>query len=236
MFVFAHRGASAIAPENTLLAIREALRMKVDGIEIDIHGVAGELLVFHDRWLHRCTDGQGRLSDHSLASLRALNAGRGERIPLLWEVLCEVRGACTLNIEIKELDEPGLLLAMLERAINELGFCREQLPISSFNHHLLRRVKLLCPQHPVGALTASIPLDYAAFAERLGAVSLNASMCCVCPELIQDAKARGLKTYVYTVDEEPDMAMLASWGVDGIFSNVPDKAMAFCRRLPATSY
>ncbi|MDF2178708.1 glycerophosphodiester phosphodiesterase family protein [Aliiglaciecola sp. CAU 1673] len=232
MFVFAHRGASAIAPENTLLAIRKALEMEVDGIEIDIHSIEGELLVFHDRWLHRCTNGKGRLTDHSLAELRALDAGKGERIPLLWELLSEIRGTCTLNIEIKELDEPGVLISMVDKAIKELGFRREQLPISSFNHHLLRRIKLLKPEHPIGALTASIPLDYAAFAQRLGAVSLNAALSCICPELIQDAKSKGLKTYVYTVDQEQDMEMLASWGVDGIFSNYPDRAMAFCRDLP----
>ncbi len=87
MLIFAHRGASADAPENTLLAIEKALAQGADGIEIDVHQTGDDLVVIHDRWLHRTTNGQGQLQDYSLAELKLLDAGQGQQIPTLWQVM-----------------------------------------------------------------------------------------------------------------------------------------------------
>ena len=101
MKVIAHRGASAQEPENTLLAIQAAIDAKVDAIEIDIHLVENQLVVIHDRWLDKTTNGSGRVGDKAFTELRQLDAGKGQKIPTLWEVLETIDGQCDLNIELK---------------------------------------------------------------------------------------------------------------------------------------
>ncbi|GAB3013465.1 glycerophosphodiester phosphodiesterase [Bowmanella dokdonensis] len=234
MLVIAHRGASAVAPENTLLAMQMAINMGVDGIEIDVHEVEDEHLVIHDRWLHRTTQVRGRLTDFSLARLRELDAGQGQRIPTLWEVMQEVRGQCSLNIELKGVTHVIPILRLLDKAVQELGFDYSQLLLSSFNHHLLFEIKQIRPELLTGALTASCPLDYAAFAHTLQAFSIHIYLDFVNPAFVADAKDKGLQVYVYTVDEVEDMDMLRAWGVDGIFTNMPDRAIAHLRQPVVT--
>ena len=97
MLCFGHRGARGHEPENTLRSVRRALELGADGIEVDVHFTAGELLVIHDETLERTTDGKGRVAAQTFAYLRSLDAGQGERIPTLAEV-CELetryRGRC----------------------------------------------------------------------------------------------------------------------------------------------
>ena len=225
MRVIAHRGASAQAPENTLLAIETALNMKVDAVEIDIHLVENELVVIHDRWLHKTTNGQGRLKDISFSTLRSLDAGQGQRVPTLWEVLQLVNGRCELNIELKAESTVVPVLQMLHKAIAELGFTQSQFLISSFNHHLLQEVKLADRAWRIGALTGSRPLSFARFAEELDAYSIHIDVDFVDQIFVDDAHGRGLKVFVYTVDHEEDIADLMAMKVDGIFTNDPTRSM-----------
>jgi len=111
MLIFAHRGASGIEPENTLRAIRSALDANVDGIEIDVHQVEDKLVVIHDRWLQRTTSGNGQLKHYSFEQLRALDAGHGEVIPTLDEVLALTANKCLVNIELKGIKDIKLLFA-----------------------------------------------------------------------------------------------------------------------------
>jgi len=227
MLVFAHRGASADAPENTLLAIKAALAQGCDGIEIDVHQHGDKLVVIHDHWLHRTTNGTGQLKDHSFEALQQLNAGSDERIPTLWQVMECIAGRCLLNIEIKGVSDVQLVLDNIEKAIHELNFTLDHFIVSSFDHHLLRSIKAHNPDLKIGALTASKPIEYAAFAQALNAYSVNADVSFVDEAFVLDAKQRGLKFFVYTVDQPADLATLASWQVDGVFSNGPGKAKAF---------
>ncbi|GGZ47837.1 glycerophosphodiester phosphodiesterase [Paraglaciecola chathamensis] len=227
MLVFAHRGASADAPENTLLAIKAALTQGCDGIEIDVHQHGDKLVVIHDHWLHRTTNGTGQLKDHSFEALKQLNAGSDERIPTLWQVMECIAGRCLLNIEIKGVSDVQLVLDNIEKAIHELNFTLDHFIVSSFDHHLLRSIKAHNPDLKIGALTASKPIEYAAFAQALNAYSVNADVSFVDEAFVRDAKQRGLKFFVYTVDQPADLATLASWQVDGVFSNGPGKAKAF---------
>ena len=224
MLIFAHRGASAEAPENTLLAVDKALQQGADGIEFDVHQTGIDLVVIHDQWLHRTTNGHGKLADFSLNELKKLNAGEGQQIPTLWEFMQRVDGQCLLNIEIKGVDDVQLVLSHIDRAVLELNFKAQQFIVSSFDHPLLKRIKTLRPSLKIGALTASKPLDYAAFAETLQAYSVNADVSFVDQHFVDDAKSRGLKIFVYTVDEEADLLKLKDWGVDGVFCNAPGLA------------
>lgn len=224
MLVFAHRGASGIAPENTLLAIQAALDADIDGIEIDIHEVNNQLFVIHDRWLHRTTSGTGQLSHHNTEYLRGIDAGAGEKIPTLDEVFSLIAGKCTLNIEIKTLNNVDLLFDSIESAIKNSAFTLDKILLSSFNHHLLYKLHQQRPEFSIGAVTACHPLEYATFAEQLNAYSVHIDVDFVSPDFVEDAHRRGLKVFVFTVDEVDDIHAMQALGVDGIFANFPAKA------------
>ncbi len=231
MQIIAHRGASGDYPENTLLAIEQAIRQGADAIEIDVFAVQGELIVIHDHHLARTTNGSGSIYQYSLQQLMQLDAGRGEPIPTLWQVLQCVQHKLWLNIELKGADTVTPLLTLLDKAEQQPGFDCQQLLISSFNHHLLAELKRARPELKLGALTASLPLDYAAFAQQLQAYSVNCDVSFINQAFVDDAKARGLKVYVYTVDQADDLSRLQQYGVDGIFSNYPAKSRAMLNKV-----
>lgn len=225
MQIIAHRGASGDYPENTLLAIEQAVLQGADAVEIDVFAVDGELIVIHDHHLARTTNGSGSIYQHSLAQLQQLDAGRGQHIPTLWQVLQLLAPTpLWLNIELKGDNTVAPLLPLLERAERELQFDLNRLLISSFNHHLLAALRQQQPALKLGALTASLPIDYAAFAQQLNAYSVNCDVSFINQAFVDDAKARGLKVYVYTVDQADDIARMAEYGVDGIFSNYPARS------------
>jgi glycerophosphoryl diester phosphodiesterase len=224
MLIFAHRGASADAPENTLLAIDLALTQQADGIEIDVYQLGNELVVIHDRWVCRTTNGNRPLSDYTLEELQTLDAGQGQFVPTLWQVLQQVQGKCLMNIEIKGVHDVLLVKESINKAIRHLNFKPEQFIVSSFNHHLLLAFKSIAPTIKIGALTASNPLGHANFAQELNAYSVNVDVSFVDQAFVMDAHRRGLKMFVYTVDEPEELLRLQAWGVDGVFCNRPAKA------------
>ncbi|MCH7347494.1 glycerophosphodiester phosphodiesterase [Aeromonas sp. MR7] len=223
MQIIAHRGASGLAPENTLKAIRLALTLGAQAIEIDVQRADGELWVFHDRRLERCTDGSGVLTAQSRAYLAGLDAGEGEPIPTLWQVMEAIAGKAELHIELKGAQTADEVARLTLRAEAELGFTPAHWVVSSFHHPELARFAALRPEIRLGALTSTIPLTLAKFAAELGAWSLNCDLDFVDEALVMDAHRRGLKVLVYTVDHTADLTVLAAMGVDGIFTNRPDR-------------
>src|SRR5690554_2127224 len=135
MLIFAHRGASFEAPENTIAAFGKALDAQADGIEIDVYPLEDEWVVFHDRYLSRLTAHSGRLQDLSLAQLRSLKVFGQQQIPTLDEALEFIGGRCQVNIELKGADIRRGLTRHLRRAIEQANFTEQQLLVSSFNHH-----------------------------------------------------------------------------------------------------
>lgn len=227
MQIFAHRGASGSYPENTLLAIEQALLAKADGIEIDVFCVENELVVIHDENVSRTTNGTGFLQDLTLKQLQQLDAGSGQQVPTLWQVLQLVNNQALLNIELKGADTAETLVALLKKAETELGTKPDKLLISSFNHHLLKQIQNHRPDLKLGALTASLPLDYAAFASELGAWSVHCDKGFINQQMVQDAHQRGLKVLVYTVNDAVTAKNMQQLGVDGIFCNYPQEARSW---------
>lgn len=227
MQIIAHRGASGEYPENTLLAFTQAIKQGADAIELDVFAVENTLIVIHDAKLERTTNGQGSIYQHSLAELARVDAGRGEHIPSLWQVLQLVQGKCWLNIELKGANTLQPLLKLLDRAQTELAFDLSTLLISSFNHQLLAALKTARPTIRIGALTACIPLHYAAFASELAAEAVHCDAGFIDESMVKDAKARGLKVYVYTVDTAAELQQMQQLGVDGIFTNYPAKSRLY---------
>ena len=225
LLCFGHRGALAHAPENTLKGVERGVALGADWIEIDVQLCAdGRAVVIHDRRLERCTSGRGLVADTPWAALRALDAGDGERIPLLDEVFECVGGRAGLNVEIKGPGAAPEVVRVARRWVAR-GWPAERLLLSSFDHRQLADVRRLAPELGVGVLLAGVPLDLAACAEALGARSVNLSVDFLDAALIEDARRRALRVYVYTVNELDDIDRCRRLGVDGVFSDYPERVV-----------
>ncbi|MEQ1438966.1 glycerophosphodiester phosphodiesterase family protein [Fontimonas sp. SYSU GA230001] len=224
--VIGHRGAAGHAPENTLLSIDTAIRLGAHWIEIDIQHHAGELWLMHDLTLDRTTNGRGLLRAHSAAALRRLDAGRGEHIPTLPEALDLIEQRVSVNIELKSWDGCAAAVAACLREYLADGWAPERLQVSSFHLPELWEFKQLLPEVPLGVLYCGVPLDWAGLTAELGAQSLNISAEFVDARLVADAHARGRQLNVYTVNDPAALRLLYELGVDGVFSDFPDRALA----------
>ncbi len=226
-----HRGASAHEPENTLRSIRRALEMGANGIEIDVRlSRDGELVVFHDARLARTTGSRGTVSRRTLAELRQLDAGGGERIPTLREVFDLVAGRAWLNVELKARGTGAAVLRETERAVAEGGWRYEDIVVSSFHRAEIKAMRALGGEGAasvrVGLLLARRPVSLARLAEALGATSLHLPRRLASPGMLARARALGLRVLVFTVNDEAEIVRLRQAGVDGVFTDHPDRALA----------
>lgn len=231
MKVFAHRGASGDFPENTKSAILEALKVGVDGIEVDIQSSFDDYMVIHDSWLDRTTSGKGRVSNFSAHELSKLDAGNGEKIPTLQQLFDWNNNKSLLNIELKHTFALERFVAQLEQNIEAKKISKANILVSSFDHHQLQWLKNKLPWLKIGALTSSIPINYAKFASDLNAYSVHADKTFINKAFAEDAKKRGLKIYAYTVDRKEDIALMLEYGIDGIFTNYPARTKAYLLSL-----
>lgn len=232
----AHQGASAVAPPNTLSAFEKAIALGAHGVELDVHLSAdGVPVVIHDFTVDRTTDGQGRVADLPLATLKALDAGSwfdpafaGERIPTLEEVFAAVGQQLLVNVELKvpPREDRGLEKAVVEQVARH-GMSNRVL-ISSFNPYALRRTRCLDPRIPLGllyntALLSRLARAIATLMPDLQPEAIHPHWALVRPSNVRQAHARGRRVMVWTVDEPTAVERLIGWGVDGVITNRPDR-------------
>ena len=223
MIKIGHRGAMGYAPENTLLSFKKAIPI-CDMVELDVYVCkTGEVVVFHDHRLERCTNGTGLVMDKTFTELRALDAGQGEQIPTLAEVLELVDNQVAINIELKGPGTAYPVFQIVDQFIKADRYRLDRFVISSFNHPELNHFKALSPEASIGCLISCIPTDLAAIAKTVQADYLNVCGEFISQELVDDAHRRGLKILVWTVNEVDDIEYIKGLGVDGIFSNYPDR-------------
>lgn len=226
MFVYAHRGASALAPENTLSAFDEAIKSGADGIEFDVYQHENEFLVIHDRWVDRTTNGSGTIESMSFEQIRSLDAGDGQYVPTLSETMGRIGLNCQLNIEMKGIHDIPLFVDYIIVHCKNNQQPIQNIVFSSFDHHALKQLKTRQPSFRIAALTANKPIHYALFAQELEAESVNIDVTFVDLPFIEDAKKRNLKVGVFTVNHQEDLLKLKEWGVDAVFCNNPAQALA----------
>ena len=219
-----HRGAMGHAPENTLLSFRKALELGVQCVEGDVYYVDDRLMVIHDDRLERTTNGSGYLGDHDFDTLRSLDAGEGERIPTLEEVFETVDLRAGVNIELKGSGTAGPVVDFIA-ARRKDGWRDDLILVSSFNHTELEAVHRMDPQIKLGLLIAGPPADAAALAVALGAYSIHLSLKYIDREFIVHAHSRNLKVFVFTVNEPEDIRRMGALGVDGVFTNYPERVL-----------
>lgn len=222
MLCIGHRGARGYAPENTMGSIELAIAQGVTWIEIDIREHSGELVVIHDKYLERTTNGHGHIYQHDLANLQQFKSSNGQSIPLLQDVIKRVNRRATINIELKDRNSAQPTLALIDDFIKR-GWSYDDFLVSSFYHHALRDIKQQQPNIKTGALCASVMLDYAKFAQELDAWSINLCSESLNQEIVDDAHQRGLKVFVYTVNDTRLFSEFSAMGVDGVFTDYPQR-------------
>lgn len=228
---FAHRGASAVCPENTMAAFRKSLELGATGIETDVQMSSdGGLVLIHDENLKRTAGAEGYVKDHTLSQLLELDAGswfgpefQNERLPTLEELLDLLQERDTLlNIELKNgmFLYPGLEEKVIA-AVRDYGMS-ERVVLSSFNHYSLAYCKSLAPEIRTGILYGEglyRPWDYAA---SLHADALHAYHYAVLPEFVAEASEHNVVYHPWTVNDPGRMKALIAAGVAGIITDYPD--------------
>ncbi|QNU25156.1 glycerophosphodiester phosphodiesterase family protein [Geobacillus zalihae] len=253
--VIAHRGASGYAPEHTLSSYRLAARMQADYIEVDVRAAKdGKLVALHDATLARTTNAETvyphrspwRVSDFSFRELKELDAGSwfhprfaGERIPTLDEVIQMLKAErveAPLYIETKQ---PGIEEAVVH-LLKKHGFLQQRrVMFQSFHPESLQALRPLIPHgiqliQLVGEKEAHSGRDELLQQIAVYADGIGLPLSAVTEEWVRAAHRRGLMVHVYTVNEPHDLAHLCAMGVDGLFTDYPDRPsrIAACRRLP----
>jgi glycerophosphoryl diester phosphodiesterase len=223
MLAIGHRGAAGHAPENTLLSFRKAIDLGADWVELDVHVVQNELVVIHDETLERTTSGEGYVAAQDLDVLQQLDAGKGQTIPTLNDVVKLVKHRVGINIELKEAEAITPVANLIEKAVRQGNWSYDQFIVSSVNHEEIRSVKKLNPDILTGALITRDPPPSALFAEELRAYSIHPSMETVNKALVADAHKRGIKVFVFTVNDPVDLFRMEALGVDGVFTDYPER-------------
>jgi len=233
--IFAHRGSSAYAPENTLAAFRLAIQQNAAAIELDAKLCAdGQVVVIHDDSVDRTTDGTGLISSLSLAELKKRDAGikfspafKGEKIPSLAEVFDAVGNRIFINIELKNYTSPtDDLPDRVVSLVKEYGV-ESSVMLSSFNILTLIRAKYLLSGISLGVIAIAGDAQEILLSKviRLGPrTALHPSSVDVSPELIQSAHRIRCRIHAYTANSVNVMQQLFSAGVDGIFTYDPPLA------------
>lgn len=232
--IFAHRGASGYAPENTMAAFRLAEKMNSDGIELDIQLTKdGEVIICHDEKVNRTTNGTGYLKDYTLKELQKLDAGswfsnefRGERIPTLDEFLAFAsKTNLVVNIEIKNI--PFFYQGIEKKMLDLISKYKmlDRVLISSFDHYTLAKVAKLNPQIKLGVLFSTRIIDPVNYVRHLPfkVYSVHPHVSFVDKKYIQAFHEYDYKIYPYTVDSLSLFKKLTSYCLDGCFTNFPDK-------------
>jgi glycerophosphoryl diester phosphodiesterase len=224
MLIYAHRGASAIHPENTLRAFRHALALGVDGIELDVHATAdGIPVVIHDRDVERTTDGAGSVDEMPLARLQSFDAGDGERVPTLASVLALVGDAAHLDIEIKG--------AGIERAVLDVlaQYPAVTWAISSFAWDTLRTVRQLDPAAEVWPLAQHVSDDLIAVAAELAAPAVSLFAGAYTAETAAKLRDAGLRVMIWTVNDPREARRVADLGAYALCTDDPRGISMFDR-------
>lgn len=224
--VIAHRGASGYAPENTLAAFRKALELKCEAVECDVQLCrSGELVVFHDRRLKRITGVRGKVKRKNIAFLRKLDAGKGEHIPMLKEVLDLIDARMNINIELKSRKTAVPLAQLIRNSIRTGAWTNADIFVSSFYFRELRRFHEIMPEIPIALLFNKKPRGLKRKIRLTGSFAGSMSAKHVRANRLKRLHERGLKAYVWTVDDIKSAELLQSMGADGFFSNYPDRLM-----------
>lgn len=237
--VWAHRGASGYAPENTLPAFKLAAEMGADGVELDVQLTKdGVIIVCHDERIDRTSNGAGFIRDYTLKELKEFDfcngniAYEGTRIPTMEEVfdLLEPTGL-TINIELKTgvYFYPGIEEQILE--LTKRKGWLDRVIFSSFNHYSIMKIKELEPAALTGFLYADGTLGMPGYAAENEVNALHPALYNLqYPDYMEDCNMFDIDVNVWTVNSEADLIKCRDYGVNAVITNYPEKAVKLYSR------
>ncbi len=218
-----HRGAAGYEPENTIRSFQKAIELGVDMIELDVRICkSGEVVVIHHDRLDATTDGTGFVRDKTLEELKKFDAGKGEKIPTLTEALDSIGKRIIVDIEIKEEGMAQPIAEIIQRYVSEKQWGYNLFIVSSFLFDELDVFKTLMPSVEISVLGNSSH-ELIRGGQKLSASSLSVHHETITEDFIFETHTQDMKVFVWTVNHEDDIARMKELGVDGIFSDFPNK-------------
>lgn len=222
--VIGHRGASGYEPENTLASFEKAIALGVDMIEFDVHQCgSGEIVVIHDETVDRTTNGTGLVSSLTLQELKELDAGKGQAIPTLQEVLDLVDHRVKVDIEIKGPETIGPVIEVINQYITHSQWKYDDFLISSFDHYQLIQAKQLCPKVKTGVIIYCMPVHFGTYLEKINADVAVIYVYRMEEHFLINLQKTNKPIYVFTVNNQYQMSQLINKHISGIITDYPDK-------------
>ncbi|MFI9803882.1 glycerophosphodiester phosphodiesterase [Streptomyces sp. NPDC052301] len=211
-----HRGVMGVEPENTLRSFAAAQQAGLDLIELDLHlSKDGALVVMHDAEVDRTTDGSGPIADKTLSELRALDAGRGERVPVFEEVLDAVDAP--LQAEIKDV--------AAARALAEVMHARDlvaRVEVSSFHDEAISEIARLVPGVRTALIASRYGTDVVERAVAVGAATLCLNIRRLTLEVVEHARGKDLRIIGWVVNTQDHLRLVRALGLDGATTDFPE--------------
>lgn len=228
MKIMGHRGAKDEFPENTLKGIKHALELGCPAVEIDIHQTSdGEIVVIHDDTVDRTTNGKGKVLDLNFASLRNLDAGLGEKIPTLKEVLELVRNFHSeLVIEVKALGFEEKLVSLLEKEK-----MIESVSVISFNHRIVKKVKEINSKIKTAILIYGLPVNAPEMIKAAKADGASLSVSTIDKELVEQCHKENFYVAAWNVNDPSKLKYFLDMGVDFLGTDKPSLILAAFNKL-----
>lgn len=222
--VIGHRGAMGHETENTIASFEKALELGVDMIEIDVFKIkSGETVVFHDETLERLTNAEGEIEAYNYSDLQKILVANRHKIPLLQDVLKLINHKVRINIELKGSGTAQRINFIINDYIENNGWALNDFLISSFNWDELREMRKINSDIPIAIVTENDPLDAIEIAKKLDAEAINPYFKMLNAGNTFKIQQAGFKIYTWTVNTPGDILHMKSIGVDGIFTNYPER-------------
>lgn len=232
--ILAHRGASAKAPENTRLAFEKAVEDKADGVEFDVHMTQDEeLVVIHDETLDRTTDKKGKISELTISEIKQADAGGfyeneyySQEVLTLEETLAIVKDLSIINIEIKKRNPSSEFLNKVIEDVEKFNI-KNQVIISSFDHHCLNKLKKIAPDIRIGILYFAGIFRPWEYAKKLKAEAIHPYYESIRSETVKDCHNNNIQVNIFGTSKKEEIKKLVKMKVDSIITDSPKN----CRKL-----
>jgi glycerophosphoryl diester phosphodiesterase len=242
--VWAHRGASGYAPENTLVAFHKAIELKADGIELDVQMTKdGQLVIIHDETVNRVSNAKGWVKDYTFNEIRELNVNKKfpeygiVPIPTLEEVYQLLKDTnLTINVELKN----GIVFyENLEEKVLALTYnmgLQDRVIYSSFNHYSVMKLKKLDSTVKAGFLYEDGYLDMPQYAYDHGVEALHPALYNLqYPNFLEQCMEKNIEVRPWTINQREEMKMLCDFGINAIITNFPDVGLEIAQESQISS-
>lgn len=223
ILIVAHRGASGYEPENTLRSFKKAIDLGADMVELDVYLCrSGEVVVIHDDTIERTTNGTGKVKELLWEELQKYDAGMGERIPRLSDVLDLVDKKMAINIELKDPGSIRPVAELIKEYIAKKSWAPAQFLVSSFDHQAVYAFHAYCPEVATGLIFEDSAQDSIKIVQHAHARYAIMDHNSITPQFVNKAHQHDIRVFAYTVNDRNQALMLKKVHIDGIITNYPD--------------